>query len=246
MRMKNILMVLIAGALLTMSGTVFAERQDKMQVCHVGSEYGPAPEYAVYMDDPGCVPVEENDYFCPDAGKIDLIEAAKTNNHLSNPNHTFEFAPGEFVSDYEPDPAWGGSTEDTDGNGIDDGCESPAPASNLSCPCWNNYTEASLVAFIDSWPEVDCEVEDNHITLEGYPYLGASVVSGYNSNAKAHDQSLQATVRGPEWGSYCRLVYGGNTIASVLDLDEAEANLCHNEAESVMSQLTFCGGLPQP
>ena len=43
-------------------------------ICHVGSEYGPGD--TTYLDYPGCVPYEGNDYFCPDAGKIDLIEVA--------------------------------------------------------------------------------------------------------------------------------------------------------------------------
>ena len=64
------------------AATGFA-RQEKELICHVGNEAGPGEE--VYLDDPGCVPHVGNDYFCPDAGKIDLISVAKPAKHLNNP-----------------------------------------------------------------------------------------------------------------------------------------------------------------
>lgn len=62
------------------ASTALAAKPVKPLVCHVGNETGPNGE--VYLDDPGCVPVEDNGYFCPDAGKIDLIEVAKADKHL--------------------------------------------------------------------------------------------------------------------------------------------------------------------
>lgn len=80
----------------------------KVLVCHVGNEL---PEY-----DPACTEG------CGDAGKIDLIEVANPAKHLGNPAHTYD---GQ--SDYDPVEAGatGEGKEDSDGNGIDDGCEIP-------------------------------------------------------------------------------------------------------------------------
>ena len=119
--MKRLLIVCI---LMLVATTATAARQEKQLICHVGNELGPNGE--VYLDDPGCVPIEENDYFCPDAGKIDLINVAKPSNHLEKPSHAFG-----GISDYRPVDvgASGEGKEDSDGDGIDDGCQ---PA----CPCW--------------------------------------------------------------------------------------------------------------
>ena len=104
--------------LMLIATTVVAAKQEKELICHVGNEVGPDGE--VYLDDPGCIPIEENDYFCPDAGKIDLIQVAKRAKHLGNPSHTYD-----GISDYTPEEVYasGEGKEDSNGDGIDDGCE---------------------------------------------------------------------------------------------------------------------------
>lgn len=64
-----------------------------------------------------------------DDGTIQLINVSQNSNHLGNESHFFE-----GISDYEPSEigASGEGTEDTNGDGIDDGCE---PAQD--CPCWD-------------------------------------------------------------------------------------------------------------
>ena len=117
----KIVKIMFAVTLMLFATTGFAAKKEKDLICHVGSEEGPGGE--TYLDDPGCVPVEENGYFCPDAGKIDLIEVSKKANHLGNLSHTYG-----GISDYRPGSlgASGEGSEDSDGDGIDDGCEFPA------------------------------------------------------------------------------------------------------------------------
>ena len=104
--------------LMLIATTAVAAKQEKELICHVGSEVGPGGE--VYLDDPGCIPIEENDYFCPDAGKIDLILVAKRARHLGNPSHMYD-----GISDYTPEEVYasGDGKDDSNGDGIDDGCE---------------------------------------------------------------------------------------------------------------------------
>jgi hypothetical protein len=96
--------IVFAFALVLFAATALADRQEKTLICHVGNEEG------------------------VDAGKIDLIVVANSSNHLDNPSHYWD-----GISDYEPSEAnaSGDGTEDSDGNGVDDGCE---PAE--TCPCW--------------------------------------------------------------------------------------------------------------
>ena len=119
--------IIFAITFLLFTVTGFAARQEKTLICHVGNEVGPGGEEY----DPACVPEEANDYFCADAGKVDLILVAKVDNHLDNPSHEYD---GLF--DYEPGDVGASAvgTEDSDGNGIDDGCELPQVGS--ACPCW--------------------------------------------------------------------------------------------------------------
>ena len=117
--------IVIALTFMMFATTTLADRQDKMPICHVGTELGPNNE--TYFDDPDCVPSDT--VSCPDAGKIDLIFVANPANHLGNPNHEFD-----GFSDYDPiaEGASGEGKEDSNGDGIDDGCEISEP-----CPCWN-------------------------------------------------------------------------------------------------------------
>ena len=107
--------------------TAIAGKPVKSPVCHVGNEEGPLGE--VY--DPDCIPADTNGYFCPTAGKIDLLMLPKPEKHLENSSHQYA-----GTSDYDPllKGASGYGNEDSDGNGIDDGCEIPQVS---ACPCWS-------------------------------------------------------------------------------------------------------------
>lgn len=165
--MKSINLV-IALILLVAAQNVFA-RQAKMLVCHVGNDAGPGGE--TYLDDPDCVPSDLNNYFCPDAGKIDLIVIAEkaAANHLSNSSHYWD-----GISDYDPLEmgASGDGTEDTDGDGIDEGCEIAG-----DCPCWDEVelqqvTAANQDSFSCSDPEasdypLEALIQDDAVLPDG-------------------------------------------------------------------------------
>jgi hypothetical protein len=135
---RNIMRVIqisIACVCALLASAVMAD-VEKSLVCHVGSEAGPNGE--TYLDDPTCVPSDANAYFCPDAGKVDLLVVAKAEKHLDNASHSWD---GFF--DYEPSEvgASGDGTEDTDGDGIDEGCQPPP-----ECPCWNEFELQQVTA----------------------------------------------------------------------------------------------------
>jgi hypothetical protein len=113
-----------------------ALKAGRILVCHVGSEEGPSGENY----DPACVPGEANGWFCPDAGRIDLVQVAASSRHLGNPSHAYG-----GVSDFEPGAmgASGVGTDDSDGDGIDDGCEVPAAE---ECPCWDEGELTAVTA----------------------------------------------------------------------------------------------------
>ena len=84
---------------------------------------------------------KEKDLIChvdSDTGNIKLIVVSRRANHLGNPAHTFD-----GVSDYRPEwvGAAGDSTEDANGDGIDDGCEP-----SQECPCWAKMELLSVTA----------------------------------------------------------------------------------------------------
>ena len=105
---------------LSISNTAVGARE-KTPVCHVGSETGPNGE--TYLDDRGCVPNVENGYFCPDAGKVDLIYVGNPKGHLGGDDAR---ARHEYngLSDYPPiDPTVANADMDVDHDGVDEGCE---------------------------------------------------------------------------------------------------------------------------
>lgn len=122
--------VLIAFGFFLVAGQAHA-RQEKSLVCHVGNELGSQGE--TWLENPNCEVPEGwvGEYTCPDAGKVDLILVAKAAKHLGNENHSWD-----GLSDYDPFAvgASGDSTEDANGDGIDDGCEVPTA---VTCPCWD-------------------------------------------------------------------------------------------------------------
>ena len=67
--------ILMMCTLMLSATTGLAAPKHKVLICHVGNVTGPAGED--YLDDPDCTPSEYNGFFCPDAGKIDLILVAQ-------------------------------------------------------------------------------------------------------------------------------------------------------------------------
>jgi hypothetical protein len=126
MRKTRFLLSLVL--VLFVSNALAAKPDNKTAVCHIGSEEGPGGE----TYDPNCVPTLENNYFCADAGKVDLITVPNVRKHLG----THEY---DGLSDYLPEQigASGIGQYDEDGDGIDQGCQ-------VLCPCWG---EAELAWF---------------------------------------------------------------------------------------------------
>jgi hypothetical protein len=115
----------IAALALLLVTTGIAAKQEKTVICHVGNEAGPNGE--TYLDNPAY-----------DAGKIDLIVVAKAARHLAKEHHCWD-----GICDYLPADvnATGYGTEDSNGDGVDDGCE---PVDE--CPCWDAFELTSVTA----------------------------------------------------------------------------------------------------
>ena len=130
--------IVIATALL-LAGPALA-KQEKSLVCHVGNQLGSQGE--TWMENRNCEVPEgwEGDYTCPDAGKVDLIVVANAHKHLNNKSHSWD-----GLSDYDPiaEGASADSTEDLNGDGIDDGCEIPSAE---ACPCWDEQDLLAVTA----------------------------------------------------------------------------------------------------
>jgi hypothetical protein len=185
------------------------KKQNKMLICHVGNEAGPAGE--VYLDDPDCEPNELNGFFCPDAGKIDLIVIAEkaAAKHLINPSHYWD-----GISDYDPLAmgASGKGTEDSDGNGVDDGCEIPVED---ACPCWDEI-ELTAVTAENQEGFLSCNSYNRY-----YPNLGMM-------QAMEDDFFLSFRVWNSSWDSSygeagCTVYHEGN---NGLVLTDEEAEIC--------------------
>jgi hypothetical protein len=138
--------ILLSIVFVLFASTALAAKKEKDLICHVGNEEGPAGE--TYLDDPGCTLTEENGYFCPDAGKIDLILVPANAKHIGNPAHAYEGIP-----DYVPFKEEAGGNpldfEDGNGDGIDDGCE--PDDYQLTCLCWDNYKLSEFVTLLNGW-----------------------------------------------------------------------------------------------
>jgi hypothetical protein len=217
--MKRLILIC---TLILIATTGFAAKKEKTLICHVRYEMGPNGE--VY--DPACEPGEDNDYFCANAGKIDLIVTSKPAKHLDNPSHEWD-----GISDYEPSEvgASGNGTEDSDGNGVDDGCEPP-----VECPCW---AEAELQAVTKDnfihWFEMSCSLSDEPNTW-----------------------ALIAAAPGSEWGhNFGFDVYsnpnhpsGPIQFCQVFDYpDHAETDVTPAEADICISQVVKrCADIGHP
>jgi hypothetical protein len=220
-----------------LAATGFAAKKEKDLICHVGNEVGPNGE--VYLDDRGCIPTEENGYFCPDAGKIDLIEVSKVAKHLNNPSHAYD-----GVADYFPEDigASGVGNEDSEGDGVDDGCRPPPPPA--SCPCWTSevlnsvdginsigdeigiYTESNPpFAYCEEWEQPDGVYLNNYVFYRFEENLGDPFEvcqSGGSANPSGSGISLR--------------YYGEDDPRNTLTLEESIA--CSAEALACVSKFT--------
>jgi hypothetical protein len=197
--------------------TVIAGKVGKTLVCHVGSETGPAGE--VY--DPACVPGDVNGWFCPDAGKVDLLEVSASSRHLGNPSHAYG-----GVSDYEPGAmgASGVGTDDSDGDGIDDGCEIPAAA---ECPCWDEG-ELTAVTAANLSPDA----------CSGYVGTGGSARAIF-SEGEFFQVGFIADPFGEGTGPWCGVLY---PVATNQPVSAAEAETCVAQIEARCAEIE--GGGP--
>ncbi len=193
--------VILFSALLLFAVTGFAGPKVKQLVCHVGNETGPEGE--TYFDDPAY-----------DAGKIDLIVVANAQKHLDNPNHFWD---GFY--DYDPiaEGASGEGTEDSDGNGIDDGCEIPDV-----CPCWDEIELQSVTA--DNVYEAGCSFFSAY-----YPYTALLIALATQPGT---DNFFYATDGSPSPGTpprYSCSSGDGIEPEERLDINEAELLVCTSQ-----------------
>ncbi len=157
MKASHLFFALTSVALVTTltSATVHAKQaKDKMAVCHIGTDTGPNGE--TYLDTKGCHPNEENDYFCPDAGKVDLIFVGNARGHLGSEwkpsKHSFD-----GVSDYPAvavDIAF--ADVDVDGDGVDEGCEVEPVCADGIYPDPNNCNQFFQCANGQQFPPQNC------------------------------------------------------------------------------------------
>lgn len=199
---------LLMAAALSLAAFSVAASPERSLVCHVGNTAGPAGE--VYLDDPGCVPGEDNGYVCPDAGKVDLILVASSGAHLGNASHSWD-----GLADYDPAQvgASGDGTEDSDGNGVDDGCEPPLP-----CPCWAesdllsvtaaNHLAANSCSAVSNLPLAAIIQNDQELN-------DPEVEGGFTAFASDQATSLCAT---RDFEPFLRLISAGEAAACITQI----------------------------
>lgn len=207
--------VFISVFFLLLSASLFAAKPEKILICHVGNEVGPNDE--VY--DPSCAPIEENNYFCADAGKIDLIEVAKAGKHLGKHGYG-------GITDYEPASigATGEGAEDTDGDGVDEGCDPPLI---LACPCWAGETLDAMARVMNLAPKPYPVCYDDHIGTYRY----GSMDEGYREYLiEAYDDGS---------GGFCQFRVP-EARWEFETLDAPGARECHDEFEMIRPLVDFC------
>jgi hypothetical protein len=197
--------------LILFATTGLAAKQEKALICHMGNEAGLGGE--TYLDDPTCVPSDVNGFFCPDAGKVDLIVVAKADKHLNNDSHSWD-----GISDYEPSEvgASGDGTEDSDGDGIDDGCE-PADI----CPCWD-VAELQAVTAANHDPVDSCS---SFTTSIGH-YPESVALSTISSPGAVRFQAFE-----PYWYTEVAECYKYNSDATsiFIPVSDEELAICVNQ-----------------
>lgn len=194
--------LILGCAVLAFASTGFA-KQEKTLICHVGNEAGPGGE--TYLDDPNCVPSDANGYFCPDAGKIDLIVVPEHAKHIGNASHSWD-----GISDYLPETvgASGDGTEDSDGDGVDDGCQPQE-----LCPCWDEDELLSVTAE-NHFDVLSC----NSVTIPG-----VAILQNDNSDPTV-EGGFAAEINPPNF-VYCST----RNEAKLIDTTVEEAAACQSQ-----------------
>ena len=196
---------IVIGCTLLLFAVTGMAKQDKTLICHVGNELGPnGEEY-----DPNCVPDKFNGYCSADAGKIDLIVVAEkaAAKHLNNDSHSWD-----GISDYEPSDvdASGDGTEDSDGDGVDDGCEPVEP-----CPCWDVGDLMVVTA-------------DNNYTdsCSGNPFLPPYPMGALIENDEIDDPEVEGGFAASNGGGFPVACYTRDFLPGFLEITADEANAC--------------------
>jgi len=203
-------------------------KQEKTLICHVGNELG--SDGATYLENPDCTPPEgytAEDYVCPDAGKVDLIVVAKARKHLENESHFWD---GMF--DYEPSEvgASGQGTDDSNGDGIDDGCEPAAAA----CPCWD---EAGLQQIVNSAQNLEERTINPTTSCIAPDYPGSATLEDENPPFNEKAVGFFASVSGET--PICGLKPSSSIIPPM--------TITAPEAEACVAQIAArCAGLGYP
>ena len=166
------------------------------------------------------------------SGKINLLSVSKAAKHVGNPSHSY----GD-VADYFPETigATGVGKDDSDGDGVDDGC-----AAESVCPCW---IDADLPVLSDV---IDCEVSYDvagsgalFATIEWLPtppdvdndYAGALLLSpNSHSGGPSHEDAC-----GFDRDAYMQLV--GDSSAPT----HAAFERCFIDLAAICESVAFCG-----
>jgi hypothetical protein len=159
---------------------------------------------------------KEKDLVChvdSETGNINLIVVSKKANHLGNPAHSYD-----GISDFQPElvEATGDSTEDSNGDGIDDGCEP-----SQGCPCWAKMELFSVTA------------DNNHSAFScstAFPFpegavIRAAVIQNYTTAQPASVEGGFGAVRAssPDGLGYCNT---RDIPPNFLDVTDEEAVAC--------------------
>ena len=160
---------------------------------------------------------KEKDLVChvdSETGNINLIVVSKTANHLGNPAHSYD-----GISDYKPNlvEASGDSTEDSNGDGIDDGCEP-----SQECPCWAEMELLSVTAD-NNHPAFSCS------TAFSFPEGAVIRAAVIQNNATAQPASSveggfgAVRASSPDDPGYCNT---RDIPPNFLDISDEEAAAC--------------------
>jgi hypothetical protein len=185
---------------------------------------------ATYLENPDCTPptgYTAEDYVCPDAGKVDLLVVAKAHKHLENESHFWD-----GLSDYEPSEvgASGQGTDDSNGDGIDDGCEPAAAA----CPCWD---EAELQQIVNSAQNAEERTINVTTSCIASDYPGSATLEDVNPPFIPPAVGFFASVSGET--SSCGLKPNSSFIPPM--------TITAPEAEACVAQIAArCAGLGYP
>jgi len=220
--------ILLSIVFVLFASTALAAKKEKDLICHVGNEEGPAGE--TYLDDPGCTLTEENGYFCPDAGKIDLILVPANAKHIGNPTHAYEGIP-----DYVPFKEEAGGNpldfEDGNGDGIDDGCE--PDDYQLTCLCWDNYKLSEFVTLLNGWYATGAQGSgvcgartEGERTHYGMRWLGPETEVDVRERAPSKSCAIE------------RSTFGGPFFTR--SVTDAQYSACVDELNAVMAVAEVC------